>query len=333
MSNINSFLQKSFYSFHSSIILPLGSIAYQLVKVAKSNSYIETLGENADTLHLWIKKSYDMEFKKAFESQARKAIRHLHVSYAQLAFDITSEPFYGRTRGLYIFDTPGDKKFDGEFRFITVCLITRNKQVPLMALPVMMGQGGGGKLAIELLEYCQTLFKKIRLTVFDRGFYAAELIDYLEAKRIRYLILVPERKGKIKDYVEQTEELRMFRHQMTYSKKKSKWRPKTTIVVCKGVDEFSWIFATNIHFRTRVEYIWYYKKRWQIETNYRVEDEARIKSKSTNHLIRYFYFLVGLLLHLLWIVNKNLKQYDPFKKYLDNIEHDLLLDYLGIDGI
>ena len=202
-----------------------------------------------------------------------------------------------------------------------------------MALPVMIGEGGGAKLAIQLLEYYQTLFKKIGFAVFDRGFYIAELIDYLEAKKIKYLILVPEKKGKITNYVENTDMLSKFKHQMKYSKDKSCWKPKTMMVVCKGIDKFSWIFATNIHFKTRVEYIWYYKRRWQIETNYRIEDEARIKSKSTNYIIRYFYFLVSLLLHLLWIVNKNIKFYVPFKKYLDIIENKLLFDYLEIGRI
>lgn len=333
MTNITAFLQKTFQSFSSSIILPLSKISYYLVKCAKSNSYIETLGEHADAFHLWIKKGYEEDFKRSFELQARKAIKCLNASYARLAFDITSEPFYGKTRGLFIFNTPKDKKFDGEFRFITVCLITRNKQIPLMALPVMIGESGGAKLAIQLLEYCQTLFKKIRLAVFDRGFYAAELIDYLEAKNIKYLILVPGKKGRIAEYVENTEKLGKYNHQMKYSKDKSCWRPKTTIVVCKGINEFAWIFATNINFNTRVEYIWYYKRRWQIETNYRVEDEARIKSKSVNYLIRYFYFLVSLLLHLLWIVNKRLKDYAPFKKYLDIIETKLLFSYLEIGQI
>jgi putative transposase len=333
MSNINSFLQKSFSSFLSSITLPLNSISYQLVKVAKSNSYIETLGENADSLHIWIKKSYEVDFKKAFEKQVRKAIKRLHVNYASLAFDITAEPFYGKTRGLYIFDTPKNKKFDGEFKFITVCLITRNKQIPLMALPVMIGEGSGGKLAVDLLDFCQTLFKKIRFAVFDRGFYIAELIDYLEANKIRFIILVPEKKGKIKGYVEETKQLGKFKHKMKYSKDKSCWKPKTTIVVCKGVDKFAWIFATNMHFNTRIEYIWNYKRRWQIETNYRVEDESRIKSKSTNYLIRYFYFLVSLLLHLFWIVNKNLNYYVQFKKYLDNIERETLFEYLKLEQI
>lgn len=311
--------------------MPLNLISHQLVKVAKANSYVETLGTNADILHIWIKKSYEEDFKAAFEFQVKKALKHLGVSYARLAFDITAEPFYGKTNSIYIFGTDKNKKWDGEFKFITVCLITRNKQIPLMALPIRLGNQTN--LTLELLEYCQTLFRGIRLALFDRGFYIGELIDYLEAKEIRYIILVPEKKGKIQEYVEDTAELGKYKHEMVYSKKKSKWKPKTTIVVCKGIDEFPWIFATNINFRTRVEYIWYYKRRWQIETNYRVEDEARIKSKSTNHFIRYFYFLISLLLHLLWIVNKNIKYYAPFKKYLDIIEQSLLFDYLEIHEI
>ena len=330
MTQINSFLQKCFSSFLSSIIIPLNSISYQLVKVAKSNSYVETLGSNADALHLWIKRAYAEDFKSAFESQVRKAIKHLEVKYAKLAFDITYEPFYGKTRGLYIFNTPKSKPNRGEFKFISVCLITRNKQIPLMALPVRLGNST--RLTLELLEYCQSLFKQIRFAVFDRGFYIAELIDYLEAHRIKYLILVPEKKGKIKEYVERTEELGKYKHELKYSKDKSTWKPKTMLVVCKGVNDFPWIFATNIHFNSRIEYILYYKRRWQIETNYRVEDEAKIKSKSTNYLIRYFYFLVSQLLHLLWIVNKNIKYYVQFKKYLDIIEHKLLFIYLKIDA-
>lgn len=327
MAHLNSFLQKCFVSLGSSIILPLGKISYELVKVAKANSYIETLGDHSDALHLWIKKSYEEDIRAAFEKRVMKALKHLHVGYAKLAFDITIEPFWGKTRSLYIFNTD-EERWDGEFHYLTVCLITRNKQIPLMALPVRVGEGNA-KLTIDLLEYCKTLFR-IRFVVFDRGFYITELIDYLEANRIKYLILVPERKGVIQGYVEQTLEFGSYRHQMEYQKKKSTWRPITTIIVCKGIDEFPWIFATNINFKTRIECIVHYKRRWQIETNFRVEDEGKIKSKSTHYLIRYFYFLVSLLLHLLWIVNKNISYYVPFKKYLDIVEQELLLDYLEI---
>ena len=330
MSSINAFLQKSFQSLGSSIILPLNKVAYHLVQCAKAISYVETLGEHADSLHLWIKESYEEDFRKSFELQVRKALKRLPARFARLAFDITAEPFYGKARSLHIFNTKG-KKYDGEFHFLNVCLIVRNRQMPLMALPLMVGEGAAGK-TIDLLKYCQTLFAGIRLAVFDRGFYIAELIDYLEWIRVRYIIYVPERGGTLKEYVNQTEGLGKFRHHLNYNKAKSTWRPKTQIVVCKGIDEFAWIFATNIHFKTRAEYIFYYKRRWQIETNFRVQDEGRIKSKSSCCLIRYFYFLVSLLLHLSWIVDKNVSHYAPYKKYLDIIEHKLLFGYLGIEG-
>jgi hypothetical protein len=328
MSNIVAFLQKAFQSLEGSIILPMSEVGYFLVKAAKSESYVETLGKHADSIHSWVKQSYEEDFQKSFDIQVRKAVDILGVRYARLAFDVTPEPFYGKTTGLYIIGCEPDKKWKSEFKFATVCLIIRNKQIPLMAFPVRLGNNTA--LTIELVKYCQSLFNRIIYATFDRGYYIAELIDYLESQHIKYLILVPERKGIIREFVEKTDQLGIFPHEMLYSKEKSRWRPRTHIVVCKGIDDYPWIFATNIRFKTRVEYLYYYSRRWQIETNFRVEDEGRIKSKSTKYLVRYFYFLVSLLLHLLWIVNKNIKHYDPFKRYLDIIEQKMLFDYLEL---
>ena len=44
-----------------------------------------------------------------------------------------------------------------------------------------------------------------------------------------------------------------------------------------------------------------YKKRWRIETNFRVQDEAKIKCKSTEMKIRYFFFMFEQLLQTIWI--------------------------------
>ena len=43
-----------------------------------------------------------------------------------------------------------------------------------------------------------------------------------------------------------------------------------------------------------------YKKRWRIETMFRVQDEARILSKSKEIKIRFFYFAYSQVLQLLW---------------------------------
>ena len=328
MCKIVSFLQKSFGSLKKNLKIPLEKMAHFLTKCAKSHSYVETLGDHADSLHSWIKQSYEEDFKRSFELVVRESLKHLRGSIGRLAIDFTSDPFYGKTTSPFLFgvDRKDKKKWKYEFKYLTVCLITRNKEIPLMAIPIYIGLGVA-KPTIELLEYCKSLFKFIRFVVFDRGFYCAELIDYLEANKFRYLMLVPEKDGTIKEYINQTTELGRFDHQMKYSKKKSTWLPKTTIVICKRIDEWSWVFATNIHFKTRSEYIWYYKRRWQIETNNRVEDEAKIKSKSNRYIIRYFYFLISLLLHVLWRTHIKINNYVPFKKYIDIVEQKLFMNY------
>jgi hypothetical protein len=328
MSEIQQFMEKVFAAFRSGIILPLGLIAHSLVKCAKSHTYVETLGSHSDSLHKWIAISYEEDFKRVFQNQVIKALKRLGVHTAKLAIDITKEPFYGEYRNLYLINIDNEK-WGAEFHFAVVYLIVQNKTIPLMAIPVRIGEGVA-RPTIELLEYCQAILKSVQYVLFDRGFYCAELIDYLSAKKIRYCMLCPEKKGSISGYVAQTREFGQYPHIMEYNKKKSTWRIKTNIVVCKGVDEWSWIFATNMRRLGRIEIILLYKKRWRIETGFRVQDEARIKSKSTNILIRYFYFLIGCLLQLLWVVHKHYFGNIQFKRYLDQIEGLLFLNYLGI---
>ncbi len=44
-----------------------------------------------------------------------------------------------------------------------------------------------------------------------------------------------------------------------------------------------------------------YKKRWRIETQFRVQDEACIKCKSKDMKIRYFIFCFEQMLQTIWI--------------------------------
>ena len=327
MAQITDYLKKLF-GFRK---VNMKLMAHYLVKCAKSESYIETLGDHADSLHNWIKSSYDIDFKRAFENQVRNTIKKLRITKAELAIDITKEPFYGKTRSLHIFNTDKSKPYGGEFWFISCCLINKDKQIPIMALPVRHGEQV--RLTIELIDYCRHLFKYITKVLFDRGFYCAELINYLEAYKINYLMLVPKRPGILAEFLENTLRFDILKHKMSYLKDKSKWSTMTNIVACKEIFGYNWLFATNIRFQKPEDYVCCYKRRWQIETNYRIEDESRIKSKSSNYMIRYFYFLISSLLHMLWIIHKKFYFYVPFKKYLDIIEKKLLFEYLGVPKI
>jgi hypothetical protein len=54
---------------------------------------------------------------------------------------------------------------------------------------------------------------------------------------------------------------------------------------------------------------------------FRVHDEARIKSKSVNPLVRLFYFMVSMLLLFMW--NLCAKEECSFKRVIINLEQML----------
>lgn len=61
-----------------------------------------------------------------------------------------------------------------------------------------------------------------------------------------------------------------------------------------------------------------YKKRWIIETQFRVQDEARIKCKSKEMKIRYFLFMFQQMLQTQWFCFY--KKEVSFKEFLIEIQ-------------
>lgn len=328
MAKLTKFLNNCF-DFES--FLDRKEIAYYLAKTAKCNSYVETLGKHADSLHNWIKSSYGEDFRQSFLKEVKFAISKQRISIANLAIDVTPEPFYGKTRGLHIINCEPNKKFGAEFRFINCHVIDRNRQIPIMSLPVRYGNTIS--LAIDLVKIAQSLFSRIRSIRFDRGFYVADLIHFLENEGIKYQIFVPKKGGVLTDHLRKTDKFDTMRHTLELRKNKTKYWPQTNILACKNVCDHDWLFATNIDFKSAEECVYFYKRRWQIETNFRVEDEARIKSKSCNYMIRYFYHLCAALLRLFWILSKQTESYVPFKRFLDREEQKLFFEIHRISFI
>lgn len=119
-------------------------------------------------------------------------------------------------------------------------------------------------LVIDLVGYVQSLPLEINLALFNRGFYHAHLIDYLESVNMPYLIFVPKTKA-IKHYYEDTVSVKYFIHIMKYLRDKSSFYIKTNIMI-KKIGETYWCYATNLDpsFALMREY----KKRWNIKTGF-----------------------------------------------------------------
>lgn len=320
---LGNFLDKAFFFSRSD-----NNYAEELLLAATANTYVETAEGKADSLHLKIKECNWENFLDVYQEIVKSYIRRLNIRSGILAFDVTADPFYGETTGMYTIGCENKNGYGHEFHFLVVSLINDKKQekIPIACVPVHYGFDFG-KAVKDLLAYASKLFN-VRFVLLDRGFYSIDVINAL--KGFRYIMLIPKRDQKIKDLCVGVEEAGYY-HQRLFSSSTLQ-EAITRIVLVRDVieKEIVWTFATNMIFDDYYTYVSFYKKRWRIETNFRVEDEAKIKSKSIFPVIRYFYFLTSLLLHSIWLVFKNDV---PFKAFLIKIYKLIMLEGLGIEQI
>ena len=320
MSLLKKFIERTINIFRK-LKVKVEKIASSIVEAARTISYVETVSNKADTLHRHIKQNSENDLKKSFEFNTRKAIGRMGLGRCMLAVDPTAELYYGKNGKLNVRQKKFENGTDEAFTYVVLSVV-EPRPLPLMALPYKQGDDLTA-LVKELLEYARSLPITIQCVLFDRGFYIGDLISYLSSAKIRYLIFVPQNKA-MKKFIAQTNDIDSFNHEIKYNKRKSWWRVQTKIVVIHDIlrreKDYYWCFATNL--RQSLYLISKYKQRWQIETDFRVHDEARIKTKSNEPIIRYFYFLTSMILLANWEVNRLLHPEISFKKYLKFIQEE-----------
>jgi hypothetical protein len=297
-----------------------------IIEAGRTISYVETVNPGqSDTLHKEVKCCDIQLLKREFERAVRKGITAMRLGIVKVAIDATEEPYWGK-EGTCNTRTKVHEKSEESWQYINLSIVDP-KFIPLMSLPYRQIDDLDN-LVIDLLEYLRALPLRVGLVLFDRGFYHWKLIDYLENRRggrpWPYLILVPKNDA-MKDFISQTKgKLEAFKHEGTHLKDKTGWKPTTKIVICKGIgknkngEPIDWCFATNQ--RATLKLVWIYRKRWNIETGFRIQDETKIKSKSSNPVIRFFYHLLSMLIILMWRLHNHFEQYIVFKRYLKCLE-------------
>ena len=295
-----------------------------LLKSAVAKTYLETVGNRADSIHLAVKQVPFTNIVREF----RNTVEHLGTRFdlkkknVVLAFDYTDEDFYGDLKGMYIYGAPGVHGVKGKFKFLSCCIINSDfpQRIPLLSVPVKLGHNMATTVS-ECLGMIEPLVNSVSLTIFDRGFYSKDLMLTLANSEYQYLIFVP-RNPQIKSEIEsmQVGERKKILYEYTVNKEKTVFHGETTLAFLKQVFDkksekfYDWAFATN-QSTINLDYIIpTYKKRWRIETGFRVQDEARISTKSTDPKVRFFFFAYEQILQLLWIVLY--KEEVSFKKFL-----------------
>lgn len=295
-----------------------------LLDSAAYNTYIETVGNKADTLYKRAKEGITEMITYSYLDYIRRLSEKFgwEDKEVMLAFDYTDEDFYGDVQGFDLYGWTGKNGVTGKFKFLTCSIVSDEipEKIPLISIPILMGHYKN-----YAITYCLKLVKdyigKINLILFDRGFYDKDLMYELSQNKFPYLIFVPKHKDKqeILYPMEKGETIAIY-NEFEVNKDKSKYPGENILVFLKQIydkksdNEYDWVFATNVENIKLNNIVKTYKKRWRIETGSRVQDEACIKCKSKEMKIRYFLFMFQQMLQTQWVCFY--KEEVSFKKFI-----------------
>ena len=312
---LTQFLSKSFSKLAPNCTITNSMVANVIQTAAMTQDFLENTAQkqgnkpNADIIFERIKGSNTELMKTTFLLILGFMIKQVRNKFNRrewtVAIDTHYEPFYGESTGLWIHRYKPKKGCTGSYKFITVSIVVGNARFTLLALPVRRGEYIE-ELVEELVREAQKHFR-IKLVLLDRGFYSGNVIERLEQLNVQYIVFAPQNK-KNKKFLEETQNFshRYVRHKLPLRKFKTKGKIKIKLLVIKDFIDvttwviYDWIFATNLANTTALMYVKLYKQRWGIETSYRMFGKIRIVTTSTDHIVRYFMFIVVVLLYNLW---------------------------------
>ncbi|MFH1592893.1 MAG: transposase [Candidatus Woesearchaeota archaeon] len=274
-----------------------------IIDAASNKGYVESYSNKTDSLHLDIKKKiYEEDLQETFLKLMNKLAPHFRKTKVRLAVDFQEQGFYGKTDKLHIIETSyNGKSYPKAFKFVTISVLTGNKEerIPLFALPWHIGQDLTESIAL-LLSTVKPWLGKIEVVQFDRGFFSKELIYFLTENKFPYLIHIPCYGKYSKELIKETKNFHHEKYPMKLNVNKSTYKVESNLYVCKDIEKKDWLFLSSLKFNNKWGVRNMYRNRWQIETNYAVHNSARIMSRSADYVIRYFYYLVDVLLQVLW---------------------------------
>ena len=238
-----------------------------------------------------------------------------------LAIDWTDKLFYGCRNFKEIIGTKGGKYAR---RFYEVSIV--KPALFINAFPASMLTNNKVKQIAQLIDGFKAMYKKtkIELLLVDRGFYAKKVVKYLVENKIRFIM--PAKKiGQIKWIAEAC----MFeKNSITLD---YLFGETSVYLVFIKIDDEVLVYMTNTRFNPLKVHL-LYKKRWQIETNFREQNNFEFRTCTLDFNARYFAFILAGLLFNSWQLMRNGKiQSYLFKQEVMNELKSLLYKIIRLE--
>jgi Transposase DDE domain len=249
---------------------------------------------------------------RALTGDCPKALRRRRQ---RLAIDLHLRPYYGAPCAdpKEIYRSQAKAGTNDFHAYATVYVIYDGQRFTVALTPVEQGE----KMNVvvqRLLALARKASIRPRLLLLDRGFFSVDVIRYLQAARVPFLMPAVARGRKPKDGKPATG-IRAFqllkrggwgKHRLASGKKSA---TVSISVHCgnyrgqwKRHGRYAWVYAFWGFQPATTRWVAdTYRQRFGIETSYRQLNEARIKTCTRDPKVRFFYVALALILRNVWV--------------------------------
>ena len=224
----------------------------------------------------------------------------------EFAVDLTNDPYYGKTdlsNEKYVIRSQAKKSTNSFYSYISLYITNKNERFTVSVLPVEKD-----KTMVEYLSYFVDLINKlnfkIKVLCLDRGFYSIDVFEFLQNNGVPHIVPVVKKGEKMKQILNGNKARRE-----QYVMKNSKKNILLDIVIDvkylkgkrgkKGLETLGFVVFGVKWSPRKVSTV--YRRRFAIESSYRMRNVVKPKTSSKNADIRYFYTLISFLLKNIWL--------------------------------
>lgn len=249
---------------------------------------------------------------RALAGDIPKALRR---KKQRLAIDLHLKPYYGKPHEdpKEIYRSQAKDGTNNFHAYASAYVVCKGQRYTVALTPVQRGEAMKDVVQ-RLLAQARRASIRPCLLLLDRGFYCVDVMRYLQAARVPFLMPAVAR-GRLPKNGKPVQGIRAFRkwkrggwsrHTLTSGKKKA------TVSICvfcgnyrgawKKHGRYAWVYAYwGIKPRSTRWVADTYRLRFGIETSYRQLNEARIKTCTRNPKVRFFFIALALILRNVWV--------------------------------
>ncbi len=260
---------------------------------------------DADTVFYHLEKLSVDDIEKLLKRKVSRAVKLAKRRFGNrkfaVAIDYTDEMFYGDEE---LAPVVGTKHKDGSsyaFKYLTVNIVMEGCRFFLFTYPIFT-RGDNWVYVEKVLDLLEEFCLKTYVLLLDKEFNDSKTLDLLQDRGYWYIIPA-DQDSKFDRWKKAADRFPATFRGWTVAE------VETTLIMLEEEGHI-YGYLTNLpeDFYRDDAYVLskLYSKRWGIETAHRVEDDFRIYTTTRNGTIRYFFFVISILIYNLWVwVNLN----------------------------